>query len=245
MDITNYAHAINDEPNEDWTIEELLQWCLLQSKRKTMAKRDELINALETQFKNGENEILQLQQQAVKAQRRESAMKSKSQDPNAQLRYEQQNEKEKTTDDANVRVDENQNPNLEEAISYNASGQNMKSKKTSKPTSIHIEITQGKHAGSTYDLKPSHKRPCWVGRSKGKKFSDRGISLHRDDEVSTTHGKFHVDSPGPNGKFIFTDTGSTNGTIYNGAEIEDNVPLELVDGMVLVVGSCYLLIHLR
>ena len=36
---------------------------------------------------------------------------------------------------------------------------------------------------------------------------------------------------------FYTDTGSTNGTSFRGEAIEDNEPMELSDGLVLVFGE--------
>ena len=102
-----------------------------------------------------------------------------------------------------------------------------------KNRNLFISIQSGPHEGATFLLKPRQSRPCEIGRSKGKKFLQRGVSLFKDSEVSTCHGKFEVKA----GKIYYTDTGSTNGTSYDGEAIEDNVPLELVDGMVLVFGE--------
>ena len=148
---------------------------------------------------------------------------------------------------------ENQNPNQESktetksSTSSNTNTTNSNSKSNKKPTTIEIEIIKGTYQGSKYTLHPAIRKPCWIGRSTSKKFRERGISLSNDAEVSTTHGKFHIhpSSGGVNSKLVYTDTGSTNGTVYNGEEIEDQVPLELVDGMVLVIGNCHLLIHLK
>ncbi len=149
--------------------------------------------------------------------------------------------------DANA---ENISPNLNSQQSNESQGKNSNSKSTKQTSStttskekkqgnknknrnVFISIQSGPHEGATFLLKPRQSRPCEIGRSKGKKFLQRGVSLFKDSEVSTCHGKFEVKA----GKIYYTDTGSTNGTSYNGEAIEDNVPLELVDSMVLVFGE--------
>ena len=120
---------------------------------------------------------------------------------------------------------------------------------------VAVQVTVGPHAPSRFHLRPRPGAPCLVGRSKGKKFVKNGISLHRDQEVSTTHGKFVVveDENGGGGavggggrttRYYFVDVGSTNGTVHDGAPLEPNVRLPLVDGMELKVGNSMLRIIL-
>ena len=84
---------------------------------------------------------------------------------------------------------------------------------------INIEVTEGTCEGKTYELQPKKRAACWLGRLVGKEFVEKGISFAKDDEVSTMHGKFEL----INGKTFFTDAGSTNGTVRNCEEFEDNV----------------------
>ena len=126
-----------------------------------------------------------------------------------------------------------------------------------------ISILSGPHASQTYKLQPKHTQPCLIGRSKGKKFLRNGISLSKDQEVSTTHGKFSVeevvleehevdhddgnmdnynDSQGQGQvqvqkKFYYTDVGSTNGSTVGEARLEANVRVEIEDGMELRIGN--------
>ena len=94
-----------------------------------------------------------------------------------------------------------------------------------------------------------------MGRSKGKKFVTNGISLFKDQEVSTTHGKIIVEEEeeekkehttittrmnNPRLLFYFVDVGSTNGTFYNGVALEPHQRLLLTNDMELRVGNSVL-----
>ena len=103
-----------------------------------------------------------------------------------------------------------------------------------------LKIIAGQYAGNTYKLVPKLRQPCWVGRSQGKKFKDRGISLPKDLEISTTHGKFEL----VGSKLHYTDTGSTNGSKVNGQDLAPDTPLPLEDGLELVLGQSVLKIFL-
>ncbi|KAJ1461114.1 hypothetical protein M885DRAFT_507705 [Pelagophyceae sp. CCMP2097] len=72
--------------------------------------------------------------------------------------------------------------------------------------------TAGPHAGATFRLNVSPSQEALIGRSSGKKFRDNGISLPKDDEVSTTHAKIVIDR----GELALVDVGSTNGTVFDG-----------------------------
>ena len=130
------------------------------------------------------------------------------------------------------------NPNALRDVSSSVSG--SKTKKSSKLTTVTVEIVGGHYTGTSYSLMPKARHPCWVGRSQGRKFKERGISLSKDLEISTTHGKFEIIS----GKFYFTDTGSTNGSKIGETELEPDTPLLLENGTELILGQSVLKITL-
>ena len=117
--------------------------------------------------------------------------------------------------------------------------------------SICVEVTTGPHSGSTFELRPQPNNPCKIGRSRGKHYVTRGISLPKDLETSTNHGKFSVvvDEAGLLETYYYEDTGSTNGTLVlsvgGGGEygtgaaeysLDVDAPYELRDGCVLKCG---------
>jgi hypothetical protein len=135
--------------------------------------------------------------------------------------------------------DSNENSDPQQQIESSPKTAPSKPKEATLTGIIHIELVAGPHAGPVYDLKPT-RTPCWVGRSTGKKFKDRGISLPRDLEVSTTHGKFEIYQ----GKLCYTDDDSTNGSKLGEAVIEANSPLELINGMEIIAGQTVMRITL-
>ena len=126
--------------------------------------------------------------------------------------------------------------------SNNSNNNNNTSNTSNKVKYIHVTISTGPHASDEPKvLAPTEKVPCWVGRSGSKRFRDKGLSLRKDLEVSTTHGKFEL----VRGKPFFTDTGSSNGTSIDGAEIVPNQAYELKEGMKLMFGSTLCTISLE
>ena len=105
---------------------------------------------------------------------------------------------------------------------------------------IKVDVLSGSLHGSTFQLEPRPRAPCFIGRSTGKKFTERGISLSSDLEVSTTHGKFEIKK----GSYFYIDQGSTNGSYIGDDLLEPHEPLELVDGLVITVGTSDLKITL-
>jgi len=104
---------------------------------------------------------------------------------------------------------------------------------------IRVDIVQGHYAGEIVYLKPTSKS-SFIGRSQSKKYTNNGISLPHDAEVSTSHGRFLP----KNGGFVYIDDGSTNGTKVDGTEIERHAEVPLETGMKILVGATILSITL-
>lgn len=188
----SFIHNISpSEPTEDWTVQELLQWCLLKSHEALDNKTEELTSALNQQLEQGKKELWESHSIAVAL--------------------------------------ENENPQT------SADSKPAASKKASPGAITHIlvHVMQGPHEGQSFKLQPKPRSPCWVGRSTGKKYRERGISFAKDEEVSTVHGKFELSK----GVATFVDTGSTNGTFHGETELEAHVPFELKNDMELKMGS--------
>lgn len=100
--------------------------------------------------------------------------------------------------------------------------------------SVHFQVEGGPYEGRTFALAPvMDGAPLWIGRSRGKKFANGGISMPKDPEVSTTHAKVEA----ANGKIFFTDQESSNGTEINGVTARPYVAHELQDGGMVTIGS--------
>mmetsp|Transcript_15439 Transcript_15439/g.36425 ORF Transcript_15439/g.36425 Transcript_15439/m.36425 type:complete len:232 (-) Transcript_15439:95-790(-) len=98
---------------------------------------------------------------------------------------------------------------------------------------VKLEVQAGPYAGQSWELKPRKRKVCKFGRSTGKAFTSGGVSLPKDLEVSTTHGKIHV----KDGLIAFTDLGSTNGTEINGKAVKEGVATPLCSGDKLLIGA--------
>ncbi len=209
------------------------------------SKTDELVDSLQELQDNAERDIWELHNLAV----RQNIDDDNHEDENeAQTNEgaEPTNPNKIATAEETEADAENTHPNLnlptadQTSVNKASTTSSAAATKSSNPMpskkrhqNLFINILSGPHEGATFLLKPRPSRPCEIGRSRSKKFVQRGISLSKDSEVSTCHGKFEAKG----GKMFYTDTGSTNGTSYMGEAIEDNVPLELNSGMVLVFGE--------
>ena len=89
------------------------------------------------------------------------------------------------------------------------------------------------YKGQTFQLPYSTRRRYLVGRSTGKKYTDKGLSLSEDGEVSTCHGDFRTQK----GKICFVDLDSTNGSYLNGNRLTPHEGNPLQPGDVLSLGA--------
>jgi hypothetical protein len=202
------------EPTEDWTIEQLNQWVLNRARHKNSVKCRELVDLLSQHLVEVKRQIWDLHYEAMGAVNDEN-IKTESIPSSVEVNHEDLPRTH--SDDVAMPTD-------------------MKN-----PTQLFVEVVQGPYQGATFVLRPEHRKPCFIGRSAGKKFRNNGISLANNPEVSTTHGKVEIQMMTEGGiKFYYTDTGSTNGTLYMDEELEDNVPLELFHGIELSIGGSML-----
>lgn len=237
------------EPNNEWTVEELLHYSLDQYRSEAIERTSQGIASLRNQCEKECEDVMTLHSMAV-----DMANKSSNNDAGA--------------DEENVNPQsENNNTATETATDKNCAKSAAPAVAGIKPASssstIEIQVIVGPHTSSKYLLRPKPGAPCLVGRSKGKKFIKNGISLHKDQEISTTHGKFVMEGGGlasfsssseggeatatggmatttTGPKFYFIDVGSTNGTVYNGEPLKPNERLLLHNGMELKVGNSVL-----
>lgn len=220
------------DPLNEWTIEELLHWSLDQYHNKAVDQTAQNIASLKLQCEKECEDVMTLHSMAV------NNIGKKKDDGKS------------GSSSSSIGDDENRNPQSEHTTgtaeeissksnSTTAEADAIKSSSASVST-IKIIVIVGPQASSEYTLCPKPGTPCFVGRSKGKKFAKNGLSLHMDQEVSTTHGKFVSEG----GLFYFIDVGSTNGSVYEGKQLEPKDLLLLVDGMELKVGNSVLKILL-
>jgi hypothetical protein len=109
--------------------------------------------------------------------------------------------------------------------------------KSDKNVCILLKVLSGPHIGQKFRLASDKESGAdavfKLGRSTGKAFKEKGVSLYKDKEVSTTHARIEI----RNGEIFYVDTKSTNGSQLNKAEIESQVPIRLKDGDVLGIGG--------
>lgn len=97
--------------------------------------------------------------------------------------------------------------------------------KEEKALRVRIEVTDGPQKGNKFNV----PLPCTIGRR------DATIRI-RDMTVSKTHASFEA----VEGKIVFKDLDSTNGSIVNGKPVKE---VELSNGDIVQIGNTALKIH--
>ena len=113
--------------------------------------------------------------------------------------------------------------------------------KDCSPPSIKLSPAVNPYQGSIFKLawinyKNDHDlagQRILVGRSTGKKYTEEGLSLSKDSEVSTCHGDFRTQD----GKICFVDLESTNGTRLNGEVLKPHTCYPIHENDVLSLGA--------
>lgn len=205
------------EPDDDWTVEQLIHWSLAGYQERANGRLAAHVASYREQCESECDQVMELHREAVRL--------SKAAKPSSGDGPEEGNATVAPVVDENVANDAKPS-----AAPSSGAGPS--------PGSVEVHVTDGNHAGSKFLLRPRPGAPCLVGRSKGKKFIKNGISLSKDQEVSTTHGKFLVEVEEDGDlAFYFVDVGSTNGTQYKGERLEANRQVRLYDGMELILGN--------
>jgi hypothetical protein len=223
----NYSY--NTEPTNDWTVEESFQWMLLRSLREADDEYTSQCKELVDLFESLETELMRQVDQAN--------------NNNQYNGVDQENQKPRNTNTAvnaamnhgNLKVDTTaggSRPHVQESQKIATKSVAKSSATTS--AKARVDLTAGPYAGNVFEMSPTQSTPCRVGRSRGKMFKTKGISLPKDLEVSTTHGQFHLNQAG---RICFTDLTSTNGTTIRGETVAPDSPVELVDGMEILIGQ--------
>ncbi|MCE5193996.1 MAG: FHA domain-containing protein [Nitrospiraceae bacterium] len=101
----------------------------------------------------------------------------------------------------------------------------VKANKETKPLRIRLEITEGPQKGNKFNI----PLPFTIGRRE----ADVRI---RDMSISKRHALFETSE----GKIIYKDLDSTNGSIINGTSVKEKV---LNDGDIIQMGNTTLTIH--
>lgn len=275
-----YPH--NTPPNENWTIEQLLYWSLDQYHNAAIMRTQSHMDNLRLQCENECEDILSLHELAVAMRERGELMLDDDDEEEGEGGIIGGKEEVAVVAAVAVAVGENADPQrvvegeendqhhlkpaavasnvaITTAASSSSISQATKPKSTTSTTNtLQITILSGPHSSQMYKLQPKLSQPCLIGRSKGKKFLRNGISLSKDQEVSTTHGKISIeqvvvtddnndgdDNDGVGGggvqyKFYYTDVGSTNGTTVGDVRLEPNVRMEIEEGVEVRVGNSIL-----
>jgi FHA domain len=200
---------------------------LLRAHAESDAEYEKIVQGLSQQLEQGKKELWEAHEQVTEILNSDS----NGDDENVISKMDTENESEP----ANSGKED-----LDMPVAKASSKSDTSTNHNTKPNTIRVDIISGEYVGHSFDLKPQSRNHCWVGRSQGKKFRDKGISLAKDLEVSTSHGRFEYSR----GKFFYMDAASTNGSRIQDMEIDPNVSHEIRTGMEITVGQTIMRITL-
>mmetsp|Transcript_12756 Transcript_12756/g.25989 ORF Transcript_12756/g.25989 Transcript_12756/m.25989 type:complete len:226 (+) Transcript_12756:65-742(+) len=215
--------------NEDMTVEDFLKARCLSLAGEINSYGARLEDKLREEFEEGKKELLNVHRMCVEgAEEEEDGVV----DMDCNDETEKENDPSTSTSTTSTRA------RRSAATSSNSTTSAPTRSSRKKPqTTIHVLVEAGPHANMKAVLKPTKATAAMVGRSTGKKFREKGLSLSKDLEVSTTHGKFQLMK---DGKIYFTDTGSTNGTFIGDRQLDEGDPVEITDDLKIRVGASVL-----
>uniref|UniRef100_A0A7S0XLF8 FHA domain-containing protein n=1 Tax=Pseudo-nitzschia delicatissima TaxID=44447 RepID=A0A7S0XLF8_9STRA len=232
--MTDFQYTLDDEPTEDWSVEEVLRWWHLRANAESDAEYNAIVEALGKQLEEGKKAIWEAHDQVSKIVQDSENLVNQNVKPQMNSKQQSIEKPDPKPKAVAVTAAATRSTRAKKVTTVAPVTSEDTSATDSKPDTIHIDVVDGPYKGQFYDLQPKTRSPCWIGRSSSAKFKDRGISLPVDLEVSTTHGKFEF----KHGKFYYTDAGSTNGTRINGEDCESNKPYELeTKGMTILAGQ--------
>jgi len=255
-----------------------LHWWLLRANSESEAEYDKIVNGLSKQLNDGKSTLWEAHEQVTDIIK-DVDMNDKNNNSDENVENAQSNNNDNNNNISSKRQHQpdgkptraaaaaaaaaattSTTTSTATATTATATNNNKPNNKQPHYDTIHIDVLSGPNEGLFYDLQPRTRLHSWIGRSQGRKFKQKGISLPKDLECSTTHGRFEYtnnnnnttnntntnesDGDGDGPTFYYVDVGSTNGTQIDGIECEPNVSYVLTTGMNILCGKTTLKITL-
>lgn len=205
------------EPTYEWKVEELFQWLVLRAHNDTDKECDSECAKRLVTFEAMKKKFLA---ETLDNAENKNAANITSQTPT-------------TTTAMTATVGSVRNTVKTTQVDQSQAG------KASMGVDVRVRIAGGPHHGLECDLKVTRHGTSLVGRSRQKKVKANGVSLFKDNEVSTIHGQFLLDSTG---RLCFEDLDSTNGSCIHGEQIAKHNPVALKNGEEILLGQSLMVV---
>jgi hypothetical protein len=219
------------------TVEEYLKSHTLSLASSITTHSDSLIASLQDEWKNGKRELMRVHKDCVNGVDRSESSGDKENVENVEnaenVEKKQRVEKSSAKD---VKESKRESKPAEKAATTAAPPTTASKGRQAMSKNLKVTVSSGPHESltTTLLLKVGKTNICYIGRSSGKKFTNNGISLNQDLEVSTTHGNFSLSKVG---KVYYTDCGSTNGSFVKDkktgefdVQLDEGAEYEVVEG---------------